>query len=301
MRRGLDRLADRRTTPVAWGNTLAGQPMLDLRVGGAIPVLVRRWRDILPAIDQTSLDQHYLSVHLGGAKRLLRTGEGGLMTRDTQTAAHSFIPAGAAYRWMTEGPVDFMHLYFDPKTIDRFVADSFDRDPRSARLQECLGESQPLIDTIAAALLDEVSSNDGVQQAYLDDLMHLLLFQVLRCYSDAASVPTLSQHALAPHRLRLAIDFMENQLAQSIGVADIAAAAGMSAFHFSRAFRTTTGAPPYAYLLDRRIAAAKRRLAEPGLALAAIAHECGFNNASQFSRMFKAATGRTPSDYRRRL
>lgn len=297
----MDSLATTRTTPVSWGETLGGRPTLDVHVGGAVPAHVRRWRDIPPAIDQSSLDQHYLSVHLGGSKRLHRTGDGHRQTRDTQVAAHSIVPAGAAFRWLTEGPVDFMHLYFDPKTIDHFVADSFDRDPRSARLRECLGESQQLIDTIAASVLAEVTSDNGVQQAYLDDLMHLLLFQVLRCYSDAASVPTLNQHTLAPHRLRLAIEFIESQLAQSIGVADIAAAAGMSAFHFSRAFRTTTGAPPYAYLLDRRIAAAKRRLAEPGLPLATVAHECGFNNASQFSRMFKAATGRTPSDYRRRL
>ena len=290
-----------RLTPLTWGETLAGQPVLDVRIGGAVPALARRWKGIPPAIEQSSLDEHYLSIHLGGAKRLHRDGEGKKLVSDTNPGAHSFVPAGSAYKWMTEGPIDFMHLYFDQKTIDRFVTSSFDRDPRGAQLRECLGESEPLIGSLTAAILAEVSSEDGVQQAYLDDLMHLLMFQLLRRYSDVASIAMPGQHVLAPHRLRLAIDFIESHLAQQIGVADIAAAAGMSAFHFSRAFRLTTGAPPYAYLLDRRIAAAKHWLTRPDASLATIARDCGFSSPSQFSRMFKATTGVNPSSFRRRL
>ena len=274
--------------------------MLDLRIGGAIPVHIRRWQGIAPDIDQSSLDEHYLSIHLGGAKRLHRDGEGRKLTCDARSGAHSFVPAGSAYKWMTEGPIDFAHFYFQPKTIDRFIASSFDRDPRGAVMHECLGESERLIDSLAATVLFEVARGDGVQQAYLDDVMHLLLFQLLRCYSDAASITIPSQLALAPHRLRAALEFIESHLAEPIGVSEIAGAAGMSPFHFSRAFRVSTGAPPYAYLLRRRIAAAKARLTKPGGSLAAIAGECGFTSASQFSRMFKNATGLNPSSFRKR-
>ena len=287
-----------RLTPINWGNTLSGQPILDTRIGGAVPALVRRWQGIAPNIEQSSLDEHYLSIHLGGAKRLRRNGEGCNLVRDTEQIAHSFVPAGSAYQWVTEGPIDFAHFYFDPKTIDRFVANSFDRDPRDAELRACLGESEQLIDSLASAVLAELANGDGPQQAYLDDLMHLLLFQLLRRCSDAGSVATPNPHALAPHRLRIAIDFIEANLGQPIGVSEIAAAAGMSAFHFSRAFRQSTGAPPYAYLLGRRVAAAKLRLLVPGGSLAAIALECGFSSANQFSRMFKNATGLNPSCYR---
>ena len=289
-----------RSTPTTWGETLSGLPMLDLRIGGAIPVHIRRWQDIAPGIDQPSLDEHYLSIHLGGDKRLHRDGEGRKLSCDARSGAHSFVPAGSAYKWMTEGPIDFAHLYFQPKTIDRFIASSFDRDPRGAVMRECLGESEQLIDSLAATVLLEVARGEGVQQAYLDDVMHLLLFQLLRCYSDAASITMPSQHALAPHRLRAALEFIESHLADPIGVSEIAGAAGMSSFHFSRAFRVSTGTPPYSYLLGRRIAAAKTRLIKPGGSLGAIAGECGFTSASQFSRMFKNATGLNPSSFRKR-
>ena len=296
----MDATARNRMTPTNWGATLVGPPVLDMRIGGAIPGLVRRWRGIAPNIDQSSLDEHFLSIHLGGAKRLHRDGEGRRLVTEAGIGSHSFVPAGSSYRWMTEGPIDFVHFYFDPKTIDWFVSSSFDRDPRGAALHDCLGQSDTLIDPLTAAILAEVSNEDGVQQAYLDDLMHLLMFQLLRCYSDAASVAVLSQHALSPHRLRCAIDFIESHLDQPVGVSEIAASVGMSAFHFSRAFRMSTGSPPYAYLLDRRIAAAKRLLAKPGRSIADIARACGFTSPSQFSRMFRLSVGANPTSYRER-
>ena len=222
------------------------------------------------------------------------------MVCDARSGAHSFVPAGSGYQWMTEGPIDFVHLYFKPQTIDRFIASSFDRDPRSSELVDCLGESDRLIEALATSVLSEVAHGEGVQQAYLDDVMHLLLFQLLRRYSNAASITMPCQHALAPYRLRAALEFIESHLADPIGVAEIARAAGMSPFHFSRAFRISTGAPPYAYLLGRRILAAKIRLAQPGGSLATIAAECGFTSPSQFSRMFKGATGLNPSSFRSR-
>lgn len=285
-------------TPMGWGDTLAGQPLLDRRIDGAVPTLVRRWRGIAPDIDQRALDHHYLSIHLGGAKRLHRDGEGQRLTRDAAPGAHSFVPAGAAYRWRTEGPIDFLHIYLNPKVVDRFMSICLEQNPRGAPLRDCLGISDVLVASLAAALSEELANAD-VQQAYLDDLMHLLLFRILRTQVGGPATCE-SLHALAPFKLRRALDFIEDQLAEPIGVADIAAAAGASTFHFSRGFRHAMALPPYAYLLERRVARAKQMLAASGAPLAEIARQCGFGGLSQFSRMFKRATGASPSKFRRR-
>lgn len=285
-------------TPTRWGETLPGPPVLDRRVGGAVPALVRRWQGIPPEIDQCALDQHYLSIHLGGAKRLHRDGEARRLVCDAAPSAHSVVPAGSAYRWRTEGPINFMHVYLAPATVDRFVASGFERDPNGVELRDCLGELDPLIGSLGAALVDELAG-DTAEQAYLDHLMHLLLFQTLRRHSRAQRPPTPGPHALAPYKLRRAIDFIESHLAEPIGVTEIAAAGGTSAFHFSRAFRRAVGRPPYAFLLDRRVAKAKMLLAG-STPLADIARQCGFVEAGQFSRIFKRATGASPSKYRNR-
>ena len=287
-------------TPAVWGEMLDGSPILDCPIGGAVPALVRRWQGIAPDIDQRALDQHYLSIHLGGPKRLHRTGEGQRLVHESAENAHSFIPSGAAFLWRTEGPIDFMHVYFTPATFDRFVGASFDRDPRNIELHDCLGVADPLIGSLATALIAELASDDGPQQAYLDDVMHLLLFQVLRRHSNAPSIGARNLYALPPYKLRRALDFIESQLAQPIGVGEIAAACGTSAFHFSRAFRHAMGRPPYAFLLERRVAKARDLLASSVTPLTQIAVECGFGGLSQFSRVFKQVAGVSPSAFRNR-
>ena len=55
------------------------------------------------------------------------------------------------------------------------------------------------------------------------------------------------------------------------------------------------------FVLDRRLALARRRLRDParaGLTISAIAYECGFGDLSYFNRSFRRAYGATPSDVR---
>ena len=284
----------------SWATSLPAAPVLDKAVSAIVPAHVRRWTGIAPMIDQAALDQHFISIHLGGAKRLFRSGEGSLRTRDVANAAYSIIPAGAAFQWNTEGPVDFAHIYFDTSVVNHVITEAFDRDPASVSLQEQLGQDDPLIGPLALSLLDELNVEHG-NQAYLDDLTHLLLCRTLRLHSDAPNSAGCAQYALAPFRLRRALDFIESNLSMPIGVAEIATASGISAYHFSRAFRQSTGRPPYSYLLERRTELAKLLLAQGDLTVAEVAQRCGFASLGQFSRMFRRGAGASPSQYRDRL
>ena len=283
--------------PEVWARTLSGSPILECQLTGLVPATVRRWSGIDPDIDQFALDRHFVSVHLGGSKRLMRRGEGRTAIREVTSGAYSVVPAGAAFQWDTRGPVDFMHVYFDPRVVDGMIERAFDRDPAGVALEENLGEDDPLIRTLARHLLAEFAEPEQ-HQAYIDDLLQLFLCRTLRLHSNARGSRPTARHALAPFRLRRALDFIEANLAQHISVSDIAAASGISRFHFSRAFQRATGKSPYAYLLERRIATAKSLLLRSGLALAEIGARCGFSSGSQFSRTFKAEVGVTPSAYR---
>lgn len=285
--------------PDAWGSCLSETPVLDLSVNALVPAVVRRWKGIDPKISQASLDHHFISIHLGGAKRLYRDGGGHHHTRDVTATCHSVVPAGAAFEWNTVGPVDFAHIYFDPIVVNHVVADAFDRNPGSVVLQEGLGDSDQLLGTLAVSLLAELETG-VLHRAYLDDLTHLLLCRALKLHSNADDSRVEARHALAPFRLRRAIDFIETNLAAPIGVAEIASASGVSAYHFSRAFRLSTGRAPYAYLTERRIACAKAMLIKHDETLTTIATHCGFSSLSQFSRMFRQETGVTPSSFRQR-
>jgi AraC family transcriptional regulator len=58
---------------------------------------------------------------------------------------------------------------------------------------------------------------------------------------------------LAKWRLKRAIDFIMENLAEPIGLTEVAAAAGLLRMHFAAQFRVTTGSQPHDYIQRRRI------------------------------------------------
>ena len=104
---------------------------------------------------------------------------------------------------------------------------------------------------------------------------------------------------LSPAALRRVQLFVEANLERPIRLADLAARAGLSAFHFARAFRISAGCPPRAYVEQRRIARAKRLIAGSAQPLAEVAVETGFGTQSRLTTTFRRHTGFTPAAYRR--
>jgi AraC-like DNA-binding protein len=80
----------------------------------------------------------------------------------------------------------------------------------------------------------------------------------------------------------------------------MAAAAGLSPYHFLRTFRQTTGATPHQYLLRTRLRQAATRLVTGDAKVIDVALDCGFDDVSNFNRAFRAEFGRSPRAYRRR-
>jgi AraC family transcriptional regulator len=94
-------------------------------------------------------------------------------------------------------------------------------------------------------------------------------------------------------------DFIHAQISDKITISDLAAVAGLSQYHFVRAFKDTVGLPPYQYVLSERINRAKGLLSKPDLSLGDVAFAVGFSDASQLNRVFRKFVGVTPTAYRR--
>ncbi|MBL8743194.1 MAG: helix-turn-helix domain-containing protein [Myxococcales bacterium] len=104
---------------------------------------------------------------------------------------------------------------------------------------------------------------------------------------------------LSPAALRRVQLFVEANLAGAVGLGELAAAAGLSEFHFARAFKTTMGLPPRAFVEERRVEKAKALLRHSRLSLAEVAVAVGLGSQSRFTTTFRRATGLTPASYRR--
>jgi len=96
--------------------------------------------------------------------------------------------------------------------------------------------------------------------------------------------------------IRLALDFMNESFARPLSVEEIAAAAGLSQYHFMRTFRAKTGLTVHRYLTQRRIQHAKDLL-QRGVSPAEVACAVGFFDQSHLNNQFKANLGVTPRQF----
>ena len=99
-------------------------------------------------------------------------------------------------------------------------------------------------------------------------------------------------------RLGRALQYIHDHLAEDITLADLAAAAAMSPFHFSRCFKAQTGLAPYAFVIARRMERAKELLRATRLPVAEIAWRVGYRNPAKFATQFRRLTGATPGEWR---
>lgn len=93
--------------------------------------------------------------------------------------------------------------------------------------------------------------------------------------------------------------YIEAHLEESLTLTDVANSLYLSPAYFSRLFRTRTGMTFSAWLAERRIARARRYLEETNLPVAVISSKVGYQEANSFTRLFRSATGLSPTEYRK--
>jgi AraC-like DNA-binding protein len=99
--------------------------------------------------------------------------------------------------------------------------------------------------------------------------------------------------------LRRVKDYVEAHLAEPIELATLADVAGVSLFHFARAFKQSTGMTPHHYLVQKRVERAQSLLSQSDRTLSEIALTTGFADQSHLTRRFRQVVGITPSEFRR--
>jgi len=92
-------------------------------------------------------------------------------------------------------------------------------------------------------------------------------------------------------------DRLADKLLEPPTLADLAADLDLSRYQLLRAFRTTMGVPPYAWLAQHRVSRA-RRLLDAGLRPAEVAPLVGFADQAHLTRWFRRVLGVTPAAYR---
>ncbi len=173
----------------------------------------------------------------------------------------------------------------------------------------CLGaelQAQPAVEDLTLRRLIEFllqEKRDGFQNGsfFLDGVATALSSYLVRQYSTTPRAERNFTGGMAPSMLRRSVEFMDAHLAGSLRLSDLAHEAGLSASHFVRSFRQSTGKTPYQFLLLRRVERAQIAMRDRRASLTQVALASGFADQHHLARVFRRVTGVTPSSYRRSL
>jgi AraC family transcriptional regulator len=200
-------------------------------------------------------------------------------------------------------PCRVMHLFIAPSLLSR----RYDEAEGQLVRPDLSGQSPRIfrdiaIERLALALQDANSLADSFGRMYADSVCDAILARLLARRTDGTPARADSKGAPLPRwRLRRAIDFIEANLANPIGLAEVAASTGLTRMHFAAQFRSTTGYSPHAYLLRRRLEHAQMLLRSSDFSVLNVALSCGFSSHAHFTAVFKRMIGEPPNAWRMRM
>ncbi|MCX2863572.1 AraC family transcriptional regulator [Paucibacter sp. PLA-PC-4] len=236
-----------------------------------------------------------------GQLHLIRSGEVEVL-HDTGPALRISQPSLLLY------PQPMSHRFrTDPQQGADFVCAHLDfegqnANPIAAALAPwvCLPLSELSgCEPVLQLLFAEAEAQNCGRQAVMDRLFELVLIQVLRVLMAQGRTQMGMLSGLGHERLRGALVAMHEQPQRDWSLAALAEQAGMSRTVFSGTFRDTVGCTPGAYLQAWRIGLAQKMLSQ-GQSLKWIASEVGYGSEAALSRAFRAQTGQSPRDWRKR-
>lgn len=149
------------------------------------------------------------------------------------------------------------------------------------------------------ALLDGLSETKGF---YAVSKFMTILYELSMFTKEAR---TLSSSSFArievqsdSRRVQKVQDYINRNYQEEIRLGTLANMVGMTDVSFSRFFKLRTGKSLSDYIIDIRLGHATRLLVDSTMAIAEICYECGFNNLSNFNRIFKKKKGCSPKEFR---
>lgn len=242
---------------------------------------------------------HTLSLYVtGGAAFRRRLGT--TQVPSLGPGSLCLMPREATSEWEVSGPIRMLHLYVSRQAFQRAVVQNFDADPDAVMLREIPYFRDDLLETVMRQTMLSLDWDEPADRVAVSHAAQTLLAYLIARMTDRGNHAHLARGGLSPTALRRVTEFVQAHLAEPLSIADLATQAGLSPYHFARAFRRSTGETPHAFVLRCRINRARNALAH-GVPPAEAAALCGFSSQSHFTARFRTLTGLTPGQFARHL
>jgi len=181
-------------------------------------------------------------------------------------------------------------LLFDLEKLERTFEDDFDAQMFASPRMRFTDDR---IHALVRMLIDIPQEDPST--TLLGDSLTSAVFALL----SSEDAPPAGATRLSDQAFSLIVSYLQDQLPRQIELRELSELAGMSQWHFCRAFKVSTGLTPYQWQLDKRVEAVKGLLIQSDAPLDAIARAVGFCDPMHLNRVFKKRTGETPGTWRR--
>jgi len=237
---------------------------------------------------------HTIDVNLNPGRNFHCWNSDKLLRHDMLADSFAVAPAGSTLKLKMVNSEDGLLIELDPDRLCDLADELFTGRPIDWRVIDY--EPDPHIALLGRLALAEIR-RPCAGPAYIEALSVAISARALVRGAGMRMKPIATRGN--DQRIARAIEYAEAHLGDPIGLAEMAAAACLSVFHFSRCFRAVTGVAPHAWLMKRRVERAQAMLATSKFPLAEVAYACGFASQSHFTSVFKGRVGVTPGTYRR--
>ncbi|MBR1121154.1 helix-turn-helix transcriptional regulator [Bradyrhizobium lablabi] len=245
------------------------------------------------------MSHHVIMAYNGTMQRMERRSGRSVAIGTFRPGVVIIIPEGSSSRWDIPKPVDVVQLYLPHTTLARVADEANAAAP--INLLERTAHPDAITSRLLLSAADAVEGNGALDTLFRQQLTDLLATRLLAAHTGSPATVQPTMGGLSPKVLIRAIERLRSDSDADVSLSALASEAGLSRFHFCRAFKESAGLSPHAWLRQYRLEQAMEMLRNPDESIVSVAAALGYSSQTAFAAAFKKLTGETPSDWRRRI
>lgn len=234
-----------------------------------------------------------------GATPMQRRFEGRWTRDHLGPGAVSLLTRAQRAHWTWSEAIDVTHIYLSATMVAEVASEVMDCLVTDVQLADVLRADDPVMTAAMTLIAQEARQRALGGSLYVETVARGLIIHLLRRYASIEARRAAPTAGLTPAQCRAIRDYVDANLSEPLDLAGMAAELGLTPCLFARQFRISFGGPPYAWVMARRLARARRLLAETAQPIKQVAAICGFTDQAHLTRLFARETGVTPASYRR--
>ena len=242
---------------------------------------------------------HVLILRTGSPSVIEWRGDGRDHRVELPPGSVSLQPVGyrRAARVSRPLPGEASILQIKPAFFDRGIAEIAKGGGR-VELISRMDLNDPQIARLMESLRADIAGGSPSGPLFGESIALALSAHIAQKYSTLTTKLEPHRGGLSRFRLKRVLEYINANLSDNLELRVLAEVAGVSLYHFAKAFKQSIGESPHQYVLRRRIDEAKQFLRHSRLPVIEASARTGFVDQSHFSKVFRRIVGVAPSEYR---